>query len=693
MDVAALNQLSEHLAKQGVLRRVDSRGEAEELPMEAALRAASKKQQADDWAGQLMRAQQLSDLAAMPIVGVMGQLNVGKSSVVASFLGENGKDLIPRGIMNDSGTHRFVYWLPGSWSQGEKWDILEKMLAKVHGSKMERMHVDDPEAVRIQYQAGLKDPEVMQVPLLAFDESLNQIGCAFLDCPDVQTRDQAGDDSMPRLTMVRAAARICSVFLVVWERKQVRERLLNEFLKLLREQCPGVPVHLLLNYLAGEKEPTKTLLDSMVQELLDTYQLGGKKTHSFYGAFNFGDKEALKQEPEVFQTWRKRGWEFPGFFRVDASLEPYDPQKVENERMLLSLPQHLDSGELQAQQLEDSLEKLPDDHRRYCEDLEAWSMEENEQSKDLRKDLYHFCQQIFTHDSQTGKLGFNQEFQESLQQSFLANAPEGLKWPAWFCRPIYMIRPKLRKLGERLFRKRVVGEENLFTSVLPDWMQKGLKFTRKPAEEPPHPDQMSLEEIVNKARACPCFNEAIVDGKGQLLEEAWKTIINDFQNWLLQDKVDPEEIDAITRQFWECADESEKQKAGRKIWFEFFLSMAGYVTLSLSALDGGATALMLTSISEMLPGLALLGGGLLGAGGAVLVDFFNEKSNHQFQKFFSLACARFGLPPQIPKDLAPNQSPTPFPNPASPAQSILNLGPGYYWESIFDRESKAHPMQ
>jgi len=239
----------------------------------------------------------------------------------------------------------------------------------------------------------------------------------------------------------------------------------------------------------------------------------------------------------------------------------------------------------------------------------------------------------------------------------------------------------------------VVGEENLFTSVLPDWMQKGLKFTRKPAEEPPHPDQMSLEEIVNKARACPCFNEAIVDGKGQLLEEAWKTIINDFQNWLLQDKVDPEEIDAITRQFWECADESEKQKAGRKIWFEFFLSMAGYVTLSLSALDGGATALMLTSISEMLPGLALLGGGLLGAGGAVLVDFFNEKSNHQFQKFFSLACARFGLPPQIPKDLAPNQSPTRFPKPASPAQSILNLGPGYYWESIFDRESKAHPMQ
>ena len=693
MDVSTLNQLSNHLANQGVLRRVDSRGEVEELAMEAALKAAGKKESADDWAGQLMRAQQLSDLAAMPIVGVMGQLNVGKSSVVASFLGERGKDLIPRGIMNASGTHRFVYWLPESWSKGEKWEVLEKMLAKVHGSKMERMNTEDSEAVRIQYQAGLKDVEVMQVPLLAFDESLNQIGCAFLDCPDVQTRDQAGDDSMPRLTMVRAAARICSVFLLVWERKQVRERLLDDFLQLLREQCPGVPVHLLLNYLAGSEEPTKTFHDTKVQELLKAYNLGGKTTHFFYGAFNFGDKNALQQEPEVFQNWRKQGWEFPGFFKVDATLEPYDPKKVENPRMLLSLPLHLDSGELQAQQLEDSLKKLPDDHRRYCEDLEDWSIQENEESRDLRKDLYRFCQQIFTHDSRTGKLGFNQEFQESLQQSFLANAPDGLKWPAWFCRPIYLIRPKLRKLGEKIFRKRQSGKDHVLNSVLPDWMQKGLKLGKQPAKEEPHPDQMTLEEIVLKARACPCFNATIVEGRSHLLQDAWKTIIEDFQNWLLQDKVDPAEIDAITKQFWECADESEKQKAGRKIWFEFFLSMAGYVTLSLSALDGGATALMLTSISEMLPGLALLGGGLLGAGGAVLVDFFNEKSNHQFQKFYSLACARFGLPPQVPDGMDANTTATPAPTSPSPSPTILNLGPGYYWQPIFEREPKVHQMR
>ncbi len=649
--------------------------------MEASLQAADKSVLQENWVGQLIRARQLSDLASMPIIGVMGQLNVGKSSVVASFLSEKGKNFIPRGTMNAKGTHRFVYWVPESWGHGERWQTLEKMLAQVHGSKLEHMNKEDPEAIRMQYQAGFQDMEVMKVPLIGFDESLDQLQCAFLDCPDVQTRDEVGDDSLPRMAMVRAAARICSVFLLIWERKQVTEKLLDEFLQLLRDQCPGVPIHLLLNKLTGEKEPTKTLQDNNVQKLLQSYKLGGKTNQCFYGAFDFGDAEALKQEPDVFQNWRKQGWEFPGFFQVDDSLQPYDPEKVGNDRMLLSLPKQLESGELQAQQLSDSLKKLPEDFASNWEDLKEWSKKENEETEGLCKDLYRFCKQIFTHDARTGKLGFNQEFQETLQKSFLHNAPQDLKWPAWFCRPIYSIRPKLRKLGERLFRKRQAGDTDFLSNVIPDWIKNGLPFGQKQATAPTSSDHMTLEEIVKRARAYPCFNNAIIGGKEDKLEEAWKTIIDDFQNWLLQAKVDPDEIDAITKQFWDSADDADKQKAGRKIWFEFFLSMAGYVSLSVSAIDGGATALMLTSISQI-HGLPFLVGGLLGAGGAVFVDFFNEQSIHQFQKFFSLACARFGLPAQLPEEIE-KEHPCPLSTPPpTPVQSILSLGPDYYWEIL-----------
>ncbi|NDH93425.1 MAG: hypothetical protein EBZ13_02575, partial [Planctomycetia bacterium] len=73
-----------------------------------------------------------------------------------------------------------------SWRSGERWKTLEKMLAQVHGSKLEHMNKEDPEAIRMQYQAGFQDMEVMKVPLIGFDESLDQLQCAFLDCPDVQ---------------------------------------------------------------------------------------------------------------------------------------------------------------------------------------------------------------------------------------------------------------------------------------------------------------------------------------------------------------------------------------------------------------------------------------------------------------------------------------------------------------------------
>ena len=696
MDVAELKELSRRMASQGVLRRIDSSGDAEELPMEAALRAAGKIEEAEDWAGQNLRAQQLADLASMPVIGVMGQLNVGKSSVVASFLGDRGKSLVPRGDGMAAGTHRFVYWLPESWGKGERWETMERLLGNVHGKKLERLDTTGQEAARKQYQAGLGDPETMQIPLIAFDPSLDKLGCAFLDCPDVQTRDAPHDHSHPRLTMVKAAARICSVFLVVWGRKQVRERLLDDFLKMLRGQCPGVPVHLLLNYLEGKEEPTRTFQEPIVQEILETYKIGGiQGKRSFYGAFNFGHRDTESMEPPTFKKWRGQGWEFPGFFQVDASLEPYDPKKVGQERFLLELPKQLQSGELQKQQLADSLEKLPGDHAKYSKDLQSWANEQNQDSKECWLDLYCFCRELFTDDQQNGKLALNEDFLETWRQSFLENAPPELKWPGWFCKPINFLGTKLRRHGAKFLNQVRDGIHSGLGALLPGPMKKAADLFGEDQKVADAFKGGSLKEIVAKARLLRCFAGPIADGKSDQLEEAWKATIEDFLAWATKENVDRDEIDTITCQFWQNADEAEKKKAGIGIWAQFLLSMVSYAALLLVVVDGGATVLAVTSISHAIPGVALAGSAALGAGAGLLVSYFNQLSNHQFLKFFSLATARFGLPAQIPQNLleeagrSANILFSQKHNPSPRKEPILNIGPEYYWEPM-EKEGNAN---
>ena len=60
---------------------------------------------------QLYTASQLVD---WPTVAIAGMLNSGKTSLVATFLSEQGRARTLRGANNDQGTHRFVLWLPSA---------------------------------------------------------------------------------------------------------------------------------------------------------------------------------------------------------------------------------------------------------------------------------------------------------------------------------------------------------------------------------------------------------------------------------------------------------------------------------------------------------------------------------------------------------------------------------------------------
>ena len=92
----------------------------------------------------LEQARVLSTAPACPIVAVLGMLNAGKSSLVATFLSSGGMDTTRRpddyrsrvliGAANSEGTHRFVLWLPESWKTHERfWEFIRERLTAIFG--------------------------------------------------------------------------------------------------------------------------------------------------------------------------------------------------------------------------------------------------------------------------------------------------------------------------------------------------------------------------------------------------------------------------------------------------------------------------------------------------------------------------------------------------------------------------------
>ncbi|MEL7266632.1 MAG: hypothetical protein AAFP69_17745, partial [Planctomycetota bacterium] len=88
--------------------------------------------------------QMSSVLAQYPTLAVAGMLNSGKTSLVATFLSENGRDRTLRGVGDAEGTHRFVLWLPQAWrADTSVWDLLMQRIGSAIGNSPEILS-DDP---------------------------------------------------------------------------------------------------------------------------------------------------------------------------------------------------------------------------------------------------------------------------------------------------------------------------------------------------------------------------------------------------------------------------------------------------------------------------------------------------------------------------------------------------------------------
>lgn len=325
----------------------------------------------------LQQSQALSMAPPCPIVAVLGMLNAGKSSMVATFVGAPEKatsDLegtphrrrVLIGSANNEGTHRFVVWLPEAWKRApEVWSFVQSQLRAGFGSELEMLsespseaarQYNDVEPRRIENPAGSaewRDP--IQIPLIATDSNLDRLGIALMDCPDVQTgivrrnsnagtrndfEDASANAAETRFEVLAKAAPLCSAFIVVMSANSLHDQTVTKLLKLLEVRMPHVQ-----RMLAVNRVPRRYTTQEIAREVSHLYRAANIRR--IYMAYHFDGPQQRDRIPSPPRDlFLDQEQPLPLFFRIDGATPAQPPAVIPDPDWLIRL-----GGQLQANDL------------------------------------------------------------------------------------------------------------------------------------------------------------------------------------------------------------------------------------------------------------------------------------------------------------------------------------------------------
>ncbi|GAB5406669.1 MAG: hypothetical protein Aurels2KO_49000 [Aureliella sp.] len=254
-----------------------------------------------------------------PIVGIAGMLNAGKSSLLATYLSPAGRQLVPRGLGNTSGTHRFVLWLPTQWRDDP--DLLSGLMeytADLFGTTPTMLSADPSEAAQ-QYAGQVDSGGDQLTPLIAFDDNLNALQLGLVDCPDIQSGQAFGSTvsgnelADERKQQLESVGKLCSAFLVVCRLGTLHDERLEQVLVTLRSAMPGVSRMLAVNRVKARYAPETVAVEA--QRLQDRFGL-----REVYVAYDFRSALAGDRIPDYPERLKidSDGEQHPIFFRADA---------------------------------------------------------------------------------------------------------------------------------------------------------------------------------------------------------------------------------------------------------------------------------------------------------------------------------------------------------------------------------------
>jgi hypothetical protein len=567
----------------------------------------------------LSQAQSIASAPLCPIVAVLGMLNAGKSSLVATFLGSSsGLDHRRRvliGSANNEGTHRFVLWLPDSWrSQGDLWGFVVGQLESVFGSRCEMLDEDPIQAAK-QYNdlspRSVLDtngkPTMMQpirIPLIATDPHLDRLGIALMDCPDVQTGLVAASATSTPLTryeehtaraaearfeVLSKAATICSAFLVVLPAHALHDQTVSRLLKLLERRMPHVQ-----RMLAVNRVPRRYSTASIAREVDQLYR--ASNIRRVYMAYNFDGPQARERLPSPPGEIQLEEGEhtLPLFFRIDRPPIPQPPDAIPDSNWLIRLGGQLQSTDL----LEDAIRSatthlITTVHRaltvatRHIDQL-------GQQARYLQQVIADACAD-FSRDPSSGaqgglRLQASRQIIQQIAESLERTAP-------WWARP-----------GRWMQRIAQAGKSSVAGAVswmrLPGWVSDGgnavgewVRYRFKRGE---------TGQVVTADSLCDHLARRDVMGLLGLDEEpvcrgvvrdACQRAIERFQAESSA-RLDPEHIDALTSRIWSEMPVRQRILSGVAPAGILFAPLLAVIMIPLDF--GGTSVLVFASLKELL---------------------------------------------------------------------------------------------
>ncbi|MEM6470384.1 MAG: hypothetical protein AAF802_12580 [Planctomycetota bacterium] len=306
-------------------------------------------QKADEVSSLGLQVQNATKLAEFPTLAVAGMLNSGKTSLVARLLSEHGRERTLRGVANRQGTHRFVLWLPQKWQEDSGlWQLLLDDFGSAVGRPAELL-AETSEDAHAQYNNRTGDASALDVPLVATDPALDELGVGLLDCPDIVSDEVFGVGSPERRReLLGKAATFCSGFLIVSTPSMARDRTLGEILQTVSELMPGIPRFMAINKIRPGQTP---------EEIIESFEPQAKRfdVKRFYGAYDF---EVSGSQPFIPRVVRKGDQlidlprddddPLPVFFSLSTNPDENPPAEITNDRLITELAKELDSPESSA---------------------------------------------------------------------------------------------------------------------------------------------------------------------------------------------------------------------------------------------------------------------------------------------------------------------------------------------------------
>ena len=304
-------------------------------------------------------------LEQVPIVGVCGTVNSGKSTLVAGFLSEDGRRRVLVGELDAEGTHRFVFWLPASWRKNGLDGVVADMVRSATGIEPEDL-AEDPAAAAVQYNAARDRVHGFYVPLLAYDERLDEAGIAFLDCADIQrSLDEATEEftAVLRLERLKTIAPMCSAFVVVASMEQKGSEVVGKLFEAITTSVSEALLYFVLNKTKTD-EVAKFLPEAI--RTLDRWGMSAKVRRNYLSPFIHTDDPHARVSPVVTSMDDNRS----RLEDLGKELDPAELQRQHRKSCVAHLKSLLEEvGDRTSQKYQEDRKLVVDARNRVCEFL------------------------------------------------------------------------------------------------------------------------------------------------------------------------------------------------------------------------------------------------------------------------------------------------------------------------------------